>query len=47
MNLLNSDFTLVLILFMKSMSHITKNRSKERFFDKNENKNILLHIVVV
>ena len=45
MDILNSDLALVLILYIKVMYYITKNRSKERFLDKNENKNMLEHIL--
>ena len=47
MDILNSDLALVLILYIKVMYYITKNRSKERFLDKNENKNMLAHNIVL
>ena len=47
MDILNSDLALVLILYIKVMYYITKNRSKERFLDKNENKNMLEHNIVL
>ena len=47
MDILNSDLALVLILYIKVMYYITKNRSKERFLDKNENKNMLAYNIVL
>ena len=47
MDLLNSDLALVLILYIKVMYYITKNRFEERFLDKNENKNMLAHNIVL
>ena len=47
MDILNSDLALVLILYIKVMYYITKNRSKERFLDKNENKSMLAHNIVL
>ena len=46
MNLLNPNFLLMSILYMKIIWHITKNRSKKRFLDKNENNNILTYNIV-
>ena len=47
MDILNSDLALVLILYIKVMYYITKNRFEERFLDKNENKNMLAHNIVL
>ena len=47
MDILNSDLALVLILYIKVMYYITKNRSKERFLDKNENKNMPAYNIVL
>lgn len=47
MDILNSDLALVLILYIKVMYYITKNRFEERFLEKNENKNMLAHNIVL